>query len=207
MDDLRLLARLNEETQQHHGEADGDVDRYLFRTQVTPEDYRTYLTRVYGFLVPLEANLAMAPGLDEVIDVRIRAKAALVVHDLLALGMTMNEVNELPQCQAIPQFRGPANALGWMYVSERPLLASAVLKSHLTTYLRAEMAYASSYLSCYSGQVGSLWRDLGLAMNRVAYSQTVADRILMSAHEAFRTLIRFRATDVQGARPSVRIAG
>ncbi|HEY5946995.1 MAG TPA: biliverdin-producing heme oxygenase [Kofleriaceae bacterium] len=206
MDDLRVLVRLNEETQPHHASADGDVDRYLFRPGVSAADYRTYLARAYGFLVPLEAALAMTPGLEEVIDVRVRAKSALVVHDLMALGMTMDEVNALPQCQMIPTFRGPAAALGWMYVIERPLLASAVLRSHLSTFLRAEIAYASSYLACYAGQVGTMWRELGEAMDRLAYSSNVADMIVQSAHVAFRTLAHFRNHELSGRAP-IRIAG
>ncbi|HEY5927570.1 MAG TPA: biliverdin-producing heme oxygenase [Kofleriaceae bacterium] len=201
-----MLVRLNEETQPHHADADSDVDRYLFRPTVSTDDYRAYLSRVYGFLVPLEASLAMAPGLEEVVDVRLRAKAAMVVHDLMALGMTMTEVNDLPQCHSIPAFRGPAAALGWMYVIERPLLASAVIRGHLATFLRAEMAYAASYLACYAGQVGTMWRELGEAMDRVAYTQTVADRIVMSAHEAFRTLNKFRTQELSG-RSAIRIAG
>ena len=199
-----MLVRLNEETQPHHAEADGDVDRYLFRPNVTAEDYRTYLSRIYGFLVPLEASLAMAPGLDELIDVRLRAKSALVVHDLVALGMTMADVNELPQSEMIPAFRGPAAALGWIYVIERPLLASAVLRGHLSTYLRAEMAYASSYLACYAGQVGTMWRELGEVMDRVAYTPAVADLIVSSAHQAFRTLNHFRSHELE---TPLRVAG
>jgi heme oxygenase len=205
MDELRMLARLNEETQPHHADADSDVDRYLFRPHVTAPDYRMFLCRTYGFLVPLEAALGITPGLEEAIDVRTRAKSALVVHDLMALGMTMDEVTELPQCSTIPTFRGPAIALGWIYVVERPLLASAVLRGHLATYLRAEMAYASSYLGCYAGQVGTMWRELGVTLDRVATTQTIADRIVSSAHEAFRTLRRFRTEELSQA--TIRIAG
>lgn len=201
-----MLARLNDETQHHHGEADRDVDRCLFRDDVTTEHYRTYLAHVYGFVVPLEAALAMAAGLDDVIDIRARAKSALVVHDLLALGMSMTDVNALPQCPAIPAFRGPAAALGWLYVAERPLLASAVVRSHLETSLRAEMAYASSYLSCFAGSVGARWRELGEAMDRVASSPLLADRIVSAAHEAFGALIRFRTVQ-SAAPPVIRIAG
>lgn len=204
-DELRMLARLNAETQPHHADADGDVDVYLFKPHVNIEDYRQYLGRVYGFLLPLEAALASAPGLDEVIDARNRAKAALLVHDLLALGMTMDEVNRLPQAAA-PSFRGPAAALGWMYVLERPLLSSAVIRGHLARLLPTEMAFASAYFSCYQGQVGTLWRDLGEAMDRIAYSQAVADRMVVSAHEAFRALSRWRRHDHQ-RESGIRIAG
>jgi heme oxygenase len=148
----------------------------------------------------------MAPGLEDVIDVRVRAKAALVVHDLLALGLTMADVNDLPQCQTIPAFRGPAAALGWMYVVERPLLASAVIRGHLATFLRAEMALAANYLACYAGQVGTMWRELGETMDRVACTPAVAELIVGSAHHAFGTLNQFRAHDLD-QRAGIRIAG
>jgi heme oxygenase len=206
MDELRVLARLNEETQIHHADADSDVDRYLFCANVTPGDYRTYLQRVYGFLVPLEAALATAPELDSVVDAKGRAKSALLAHDLFALGMTMDEVNALPQCTSIPTFRGPAAALGWMYIIERPLLASAVIRGHLASYLPTEMATASAYLMCYAGQVGAMWRELGIAMEHVAGSPAVADRIVVAAHEAFRTLHRWRTQDL-GRGSVIRYAG
>lgn len=197
MDELRMLTRLNEETQVHHADADSDVDRYLFCDGVSAVDYRTYLQRVYGFLVPLEAALATAPEIDEIIDVRIRAKAALVARDLMALGMTMNEVNQLPQCMRIQLFRGPAAALGWLYVVERPLLASAVIRGHLAAQLPAEMLNASSYFMCYAGQVGAMWRELGEAMDRVAVTGSIGDRIVVAAHDAFRTLHTWRNEDLQ----------
>jgi heme oxygenase len=204
MDGLRVLTRLNEETQVHHAEADADIDRYLFREGVSAFDYRTYLVRWYGFLAPLEAALAMAPELDPIIDVRGRAKAALVAHDLLALGMTMSEVNELPQCLSIPTFRGPAAALGWMYIAERPVLASAVIRGHLSTHLPSEMACASAYLMCYAGQVGAMWRALGESMDRVASTSAIADRLIVAAHDSFRALHRWRAHDLH--RTVVRAA-
>lgn len=206
MDGLRVLSRLNEETQVHHAEADSDVDRYLFCDGVSAVEYRTYLARVYGFLAPLEAALAMAPDLERVIDVRGRAKAALVAHDLLALGMTMTEVNELPQCLSIPTFRGPAAALGWMYVTERPLLSSAVIRGHLSTYLPSEMAYAAAYFMCYAGQVGAMWRALGESMDRVASTSAISDRIVVAGHDAFRALHRWRMHDLQRAEASARRA-
>jgi heme oxygenase len=206
MEALRVLARLNEATQPHHTLADSDVDRYLFKPDISAADYRAFLARVYGFLLPVESALALTPGLDEVIDVQPRAKAVLVVHDLMALGMTMTEVNELRQCETVPTFRGPAEALGWMYVIERPVLASAVLRGHLATYLRAEMAFAASYLSAYAGQVGTLWRELGQVMDRIAYSAVLEERIIASANQGFRALQQFQRNDL-AQRAAIRIAG
>jgi heme oxygenase len=206
-EDLRVLNRLNIETRSHHAEADADVDEYLFRPLVNAGEYCKYLARVYGFVSPLETALMSAPGLDEVVDVRARAKSALLAHDLLALGMTLEEIQALPQCDLIPVFRGPASALGWVYVIERPLLSAAVIHGHLAPRMPAEMATASSYFMCYQGQVGAMWRDLGEAMDRVAYSAAVEARIVSGAGEAFRALTRWRHKDHSRSSGIVRIAG
>src|SRR5260370_32114755 len=86
-DDLGMLARLAAETREHHAAADADVDRYLFRGTTTNYDYRMFLARIYGFVMPLEAALVAAPGLSEVLAFDARAKAPALLHDLVALGL------------------------------------------------------------------------------------------------------------------------
>lgn len=201
-----MLARLNAETEVHHGDADADLDRYVFRGEASRADYRTYLARIYGFVVPLEQALAHTPGLDQLIDLQARSKSALLLYDLLALGMTLEEVQELPQCLAIPAFRGPAAALGWMYVAERPTLQAAVVRSHVETALGRGIAASTAYLSCYAGQAGQRWRELAEAMDEVASTAALADRIAFSAGEAFRSLLRWKTQDA-ARTSSIRIAG
>jgi heme oxygenase len=201
----RLLSRLNAETQPHYAEVDRDLDTYLFKPNLTTGDYMTFLVRVLGFVAPLEAALARAPGLQDVIDVTARSKSALIVHDLLALGMTMADVHSLPQC-APPTLRGPAAALGWLYVVERETLLGGVLREHVATRLPTEMALASAYFTAYQGRAGKLWNELGLAMNVVASTQAIADRIVQSAHEAFRAQLRWRR-DAYDRAVGVRFAG
>ena len=95
---------------------------------------------------------------------------------------------------------------GCLRSAERPLLASAVIRGHLAAYLPTEMATASSYLMCYAGQVGALWRELGTAMDRVAGTPAIADRIVVAAHDAFRTLHRWRTQEL-GRSSVIRYAG
>jgi heme oxygenase len=83
-----------------------------------------------------------------------------------------------------------------LYVIERPLLASAVIRGHLAAQLPAEMLHASSYFMCYAGQVGAMWRELGEAMDHVAATPAIADRIVVAAHDAFRTFHRWRTQDL-----------
>ena len=198
-----MLARLGSETAVFHGDADADVDRFLFKATSTVEDYRSYLVRLYGFLAPLETALAATDGLPQLLDLTPRAKAPLIAHDLLALGVSMHEIQALPRYTSVPVFRGPATALGWMYVAERPMLASAVIRRHLATRLPTEIGDASSYLSCYVGLIGTMWRELGEVMDRIATTSTLADRIVLSACDAFRALNRWR---LQDAMPRARAA-
>jgi heme oxygenase len=204
--ELRMLTRLNEETQVHHPEADADLDRYVFRPEATRTDYRTYLARVYGFVVPLEQALLHTPGLDDILDLQARSKSALLLYDLLALGLTLQDVQELPQCLSVPAFKGPAAALGWMYVVERPMLQAAVVRSHLEDKLGRSIATSTAYLSCYAGQAGVRWRELGLALDRVASTPVLADRIAGAASDAFRCLLRWRTSDLAVAS-GIRLVG
>jgi heme oxygenase (biliverdin-IX-beta and delta-forming) len=204
--ELRVLARLNAETEVHHGDADADLDRYVFHAEATRADYRTYLARVYGFLAPLEQALNQTPGLDSIIDLAARAKSALLLYDLLALGMTLEEVQELPQCLSIPAFRGPAAALGWMYVAERPTLQAYVVRSHVESSLGRNIAASTAYLSCYAGHAGQRWRELAQAMEEVATTPGLADRMALAASEGFRCLLRWKTHD-SARDSSIRIAG
>jgi heme oxygenase len=117
--------------------------------------------------------------------------------------MTIPQIAQLPQCASVPAFRTPALALGWMYVAERPMLAGAVIRRHLATRLPAEMGNAGAYLTCYAGHVGSMWRELGEAMDRVAVTEPIAERMVAAAQEAFRAQHRWRMHDLQ--RPAIAV--
>lgn len=185
-----IIQRLTEATRPYHAETDADLDD-LFRDDVGSSHYVLFLMRVYGFEAPLESALAMTPHLDLLLDVRERARAGLLAQDLMKLGLRPSEVAELPLCLAIPQFRGTAEALGWMFVVERATLLHSVLRHHLATRLPHEMSKASAYLSSYAGLVGTRWREFGATVEQVAHHPAIAERIIQSACEAFRCYRRW----------------
>ena len=180
-----MLDRLNRETATFHVDADRDLDS-LFEASVSPGSYRTYLIRSYGFEAPLESALALSAVLDQMLDLRSRARAGLIAQDLLRLGLRPAAVAELPMCLTVPQFRSTAEALGWMYVVERSSLAHSVIRRHLLTCMPEEMRTASSYLQSAGGLLGTRWRQYGDALDEIASHPAVADRIVSSAIEAFR---------------------
>ncbi len=193
-----MIERLHAETRVNHSDADADFD-LLFREQTSHEDYLLYLTRQYGFEAPMESALELTPNLDLMIDLRERQKAQLIAQDLLGLGVKPADLQLIPQCLRVPQFRGAAEALGWMYVIERATLAHSVIRRHLLTRLPKAMRDASSYLQAYAGMVGTRWREFGTVLDDVARHPAIADRIVDAANEAFRTQRRWALSDVHGA--------
>ncbi len=189
-----MIDRLSAETREHHAKADADLHG-LFRPDVTPTHYLVYLMRTYGIEAPLDSALAMTPKLDLILDVRGRARAGFLAQDLMALSLRPIEVTNLPLCLAIPQFRGVAEAMGWLYVVERTTLAHNVVRRHLMSRLPLEMEIASSYLSSYDGVVGKRWQELGAALDQVARHPAIADRIVTCANEAFRCRQQWTAQD------------
>jgi len=194
-----MVDRLDEQTRIHHADADSDFD-ILFFDRTTPDEYFVYLMRVYGFELPLEAALARTPNLDLMIDLSERQKGGLLTQDLLALGLRHDQLADVPQCLRIPQFRGAAEALGWMYVVERCTLAHSVVRRHLLTRLPREMRNASQYLQAYAGVAGTRWRMFGNVLDDVARQPAIADRIVDAANEAFRAQRRWVAQDQRIAR-------
>ena len=197
-----MVERLNEATRAHHADAESDFD-LLFEPETTPRHYLMFLVRVYGFEAPLESTLAMTPNLELMIDLKERTKAGYLAQDLMALGLRPNEIAELPQCLAIPQFRGAAEALGWMYVIERTTLAHSVVRRHLLTRLPREMRNAANYLSSYTGVVGTRWRKFGATLEDVAHMPEIANRIVDAANEAFRCQRRWIQQDRQATRVAI----
>lgn len=190
-----MIERLHSATQVMHVDADADFD-LLFREDTHHADYRLFLARQYGFEAPLEAAFAMTPNLDLMIDLYERQKAQLLAQDLLALDVGPIELSTMPQCLRVPQFRGAAEALGWMYVIERATLAHNVIRRHLLTRMPKAMREASSYLQAYSGMVGSRWRDFGNVLDDVARHPAIAERITDAALEAFRVQRRWSQSDL-----------
>jgi heme oxygenase len=189
-----MVARLDDDTRGHRAETDRDLD-HLFAPDTIAPHYLLFLMRAYGFEAPLECAFAGTAGLDVMLDLRLRAKAGLIAADLLALGLRPPEVADLPQCLSVPQFRGVAEAIGWLYMIERQTLLHGVLHRHLATRL-PQVTGAGSYLSCYESVAGRRWSELSAVIDRVATTRALEDRIIAAAHAAYLCHRRWVHQDV-----------
>ncbi len=188
----RLLDRLTEETRGLHKEIEAEGETLL--REVTVPAYRRFLSRWYGFVYPLERQLADLPSLARVIDPRRVRKHQLIVHDLQALGVKHGELQAIPQCMTVPQFDDVRDAIGWAFVSERATLDHPNLFRKLANAIPGDMAFASSYLKCYAGSVGEMWRSFGQSLENAAPQPTDVERILDASRIAYRHFKRWRNT-------------
>jgi heme oxygenase len=179
-----MLVRLALETRQHHAHADGDRLALLEDASLT--SYRAFLATVFGFEVRVEEALARTPRLDAEL-VRTRAKAELLAADLVGLGYSEPQVGALRRCSAVPAFRSPAQALGWLYVVERNTLLHGLLRRHLVTVMPQAMERAGSYLGAYGDTPGARHRELGEILDQLAkVAADLPQQLVTAANEAFR---------------------
>ena len=185
---VRLLDELQTETESLHAEADEEAIQLLGPVAVA--DYWRFLIRTYGYVAPVERSILAAPGVANVLDVRRFHKNQLLQQDLLEFGMRAEEIDGLPQC-TVPVFDSAAEALGWAYVVERSTLGHTNLFRHLALVIPGEVAFTSTYLKCYFGSVGEMWRAFGNALDR--FSEPIESRrVIDAAKTAFRTLRTWR---------------
>ncbi len=195
-----VLARLDRDTRQRHASADNDR-LVLMSTTVTPELYRAFLVRVFGFEAAVETMLHMTTGLDDVVDLRSRVHVRLLKSDLAALALT--SVAHVPRCRSVIPFACHADALGWMYVVERNMLLHGVLRRHLESRLPEQLATAGAYLAGNERNAGARLRELGEALDAIARPPVMADRVVAAAHAAFRSQRHWFA---DAAAPRARVA-
>jgi heme oxygenase (biliverdin-IX-beta and delta-forming) len=190
-----MLTRLNLETRSLHPDADA-LWVALLSPHPSTEDYSSALVAAYGFEAPVEAALALTPGVNAALSLRPRARTGLLVQDLLMLGFSPSAIARLPQCCRIVPYRDVAEALGWLYVIERATLIHDSVRRHLELAL-PRAAHAFCFLSAYEGHTGMRWQELGGALDRAASTEDLEDQIIAAARDAFATQRHWLVTEAK----------
>ncbi len=196
---MRAVERLDEQTRVLQTEMDAEIAALL--EVETVADYQRYLSRLYGFLAPLERSLSDTPGLGPYVDVRGLQKHTLIEHDLERLGLKQLEIQSIPQCMWIPWFDDFRTALGWAYVIERNTLAHPNLFRHLANVLPGEAAFAATFLKVYSGSTAEMWQSFTRGLDLAVTEPAHLDTIVTGALAGFRFFRRWRNT-VNGGQVS-----
>ena len=180
---VRLIERIGIETQAFHQEADEDVSHLLGSDN--PADYRRYLIRSYGFVLPVEHAIAATNDFHRSLQSSRFRKHQLLRRDLEGFHMRPHELERLPLCH-VPSFGSPEEAFGWAYVIERETHSHASLYRHLAGVMPGVVAFSSAYIKCYFGVVGEAWTLFGDLLEPVAQAPEAAERVIEAARSAFR---------------------
>jgi heme oxygenase len=189
-----MLVRLGLETASHHTCA--EEHRLAAMDIKTNDQYRAFLSRIYGLEAPVEAAVwaytELGPRL-----LHERDKAGRIRDDLLELGLSESDVESLPR--ATVTVRSVAHALGWLFVLERHTLLAGLIRRHVQ-YTLGDVGVR--YLGAYGETPGARFRELGEELCRYA-GWCMPRSIVTGANEAFRTQRLWYAEASSAARTRV----
>ena len=175
---VRLWEQLQIETEDFHSVLDDEA----FRRVRTVDEYRRFLSSMFGFIEPIERQIHATRELAQFLDPARLRKAELLRRDLLALKLTAEQIDQLARCP-IPILEDSFVALGWAYVVERSTLMNNTIYIAYAMSLPGEMLFASNYLKCYAGVVGEMWQRFGDTIG-AAEQQGGASRVITAAKTA-----------------------
>lgn len=182
-----FLQKLRGQTAYWHQQLEqASVSKVILEDTVTLHNYRQYLVKMYGFVQPFED--AVLPELAGLLpDIDNRKKAGLIEKDLMEIGMTEQEIKQLPHFSFDKNW-DLANALGAMYVMEGSTLGGAVIYKHISKTLGLDSGHGASYFYGYGPTTGSNWKAFINFLTQYATEKNIGQQITDSAESTFKNI-------------------
>ena len=158
-----ILIKLKTETDTlHHKLQVNKVFEGLFTSTPSVNRYIELLKKFLGFYSILEANIACTKELNELgFDFEERRKTHFIEKDLRILGLTEDELLNLPKCSDLPRVSTLGEALGCIYVLEGATLGAQQLARNLNQALGMNENNGCAFLKCYGDKVGPMFKAFG----------------------------------------------
>ncbi len=183
-----LRFRLREVTAQAH------LD--LEATMALPErccgraSYRELLARMWGIHAALEAALAT---IDEGAFASRCDKAAWLAQDLIALGLSRDEVQALAWATALPAIETQADGFGVLYVLEGATLGGRTILPLVAARLGVTPTSGARFFAGHGADTGANWRAFVAALAAHGATPQAADRVERAAAATFRCFTEWMA--------------
>lgn len=165
----------------------------LLAHDLTQDEYRRLLARLYGYYEPLEARLA---GHEAALPLPLapRRKTPLLRTDLRALGLPEAKLEQVPRCTALPALPSAEAAMGCLYVIEGATLGGAIIRRHLARSLRVTPGAGGTFYASYEDATGPMWKAFCHTLNaHVPASGRRHDAVVEAACETFNTFYQWIA--------------
>ena len=184
-----LSERLRRDTAAAHRAIEARLD--LLGSGLSRDRYRHTLQRLYGFHVPVEAQLARLAPTAPPLGVPPAARAAALARDLGALGMAPAAIAALPHCAALPRGERPEHFAGCVYVLEGASLGGLVIARAVHARLGLCAATGAAFFSGAGRATAARWRRVVAWLNDGGTAGWCADEVVSAARETFAALERF----------------
>ncbi len=149
----------------------------LMSPDVTVEDYKIYLEKMYGIIMPFEQDIQ--PKLSHIVtDMANRQKHHLLSNDLEMLG---SNTENIPQYHF--SIANEAAALGSMYVLEGSTMGGMVIQKHVS-----KLDVPVQYFTSYGSNTAMMWRTFIDTLTTYAVTQNKQEEIIDSAVATFKTM-------------------
>ena len=178
------MQQLRRETHAQHEAVEANrFNQALAAGTVTAADAAWFLSKLFGFVLPLEEGInQLAPLLDPAWELASRRRAYLIPFDLEEL--LGYSALPLPLCPVRPPLATAAQALGVLYVLEGSTLGGQVIARQLE---KAGLDAARRYFTAYGALTGPRWQATCRLLAAAATPENEAE-LVGSATRTFHDL-------------------
>ncbi|ASA20869.1 biliverdin-producing heme oxygenase [Paenibacillus donghaensis] len=188
-----IMERLKAETGPYHRQVESNrYARAITDQTLTLNEYRLYLQKFYGFVYPMEGRLpSTIEWKGSTLRATDRTKSGLLVLDLLQLGLTQEDIGQLPLCTALPDVSTPAAQYGFLYVMEGSTLGGQMITAMLKQRLALEPEAGLHYFNGYGKDTRVRWSEFRETLLSAALSEEDRQAVVDAAQDTFVKLGRW----------------
>lgn len=183
-----IMAKLKEATRPQHESLENSVD--VLNRLFSLEDYKTLMAKFYRFYSGIEPKLTGLDWSGSGYDLDSRLKLPRIKQDLLHLGFSEAEIDELPPWSDLPTLNTLPAAFGSVYVIEGATLGGQVIKRHLKEQLGLNEDNGGSFFSGYGDRTGEMWNQFRAIITEYSETAQNDEEIVTAAKETFSSFKR-----------------
>lgn len=157
---MPLLPALKSETAEQHAALENGLD--LFNRAATTEGYLELVKKFYAIYRPMERRLADSMDWAQAgWDFEARLKTGWLEQDLQALGMSPEQIQNIPLCAYVPPVENLGQAIGCLYVLEGSTLGGQFISKRLRETLGITPETGGQFFSGYGSDTSAQWKRFG----------------------------------------------
>jgi heme oxygenase len=186
-----LRQRLKRETAAVHGQLEAQLG--LLDPSLDVHRYLRVLETFYGFYVPVEIDVTRLVAAQLPLGFPLRARAALIERDLLALGLSPADLAALPLCRDRPALSSVEDLAGCLYVLEGACLGGQVLSPLLHRRLGLAKGSGAAFFAGDEELTLSRWTVIVAWLDGLPRTGASTAKIISAATATFDAFARWAA--------------